>query len=218
MKQLSFSRAITQRREVGQGGWRRHAGRKPNGAKAGESHLRRPQWAGLRPVHVTWRVVSGVPSLRSRRAFRLIRDALNAAVARFDMTISEFSVQSNHVHMVIEAIEQKHMSRGMQGLGVRLARGLNRVFGRRGKLLSERFHAHVLRNKIEALNAVRYVRTNHLHHRGVRDARTRALAASMFPGPHGDPLATNQICHGVALRFARSGLLKSVVHTLAIPP
>ena len=134
------------------------------------------------------------------------------------MNLVEFSVQSNHVHLVIEAIEQTRMSRGMQGLGVRLARNLNRLFGRQGKLLSERFHAHVLRNRIEALNAVRYVRTNHLHHRGIRDERTRAVAASMFPRPHGDPLATNHLGHGIPLRFASSKLLKLAVNTLAIPP
>lgn len=172
----------------------------------------------MRPVHVTWRVVAGLPSLRSRRAFRVIRDALNAAAARFRMTISEFSVQSNHLHLVIEAIEQRHMSRGMQGLGVRLARGLNRVFSRSGKLLLDRFHAHVLRNRIEALNAVRYVRTNHLHHRGVTERTVRTAAASMFPRPHGDPLATNHLGHGVRLRFPSSALLKHVVNALALPP
>ena len=218
MRQLSFPRATTRRRETGRGGWRRNAGRKPNGAKAGQSHLRREQWAGLRPVHVTWRVVAGVPSLRSRRAFRVIQKALSVAAARFEMTIVEFSVQSNHVHLVIEAIGQQHMSHGMQALGVRLGKGLNRVFARKGRLMSERFHAHVLRNRIEATNAVRYVRTNHLHHRGIHDARVRAVAASMFPRPHGDSLTTNHLGHGVPLRFARSRLLVTAVNALAIPP
>ena len=76
----------------------------------------------------------------------------------------------------------------------------------------------MLRNRIEATNAVRYVRTNHLHHRGIHDERTRAVAASMFPRPHGDPLATNHLGHGIPLRFARSGLLRTVVNALALPP
>ena len=84
--------------------------------------------------------------------------------------------------------------------------------------MSERFHAHVLRNRIEATNAVRYVRTNHLHHRGIHDARVRAVAASMFPRPHGDSLTTNHLGHGVPLRFARSRLLVTAVNALAIPP
>jgi hypothetical protein len=65
---------------------------------------------------------------------------------------------------------------------------------------------------------VRYVRTNHLHHRGVRNTTVRAIAASIFPQPHGDPLATNHMCHGVALRFPRSVLRRVVVDALAIPP
>lgn len=171
----------------------------------------------MRPVHVTWRVVSGLPSLRSRKAFRVIRKALDIAAERFGMTIAEFSVQSNHLHMIIEAIEQPHMSRGMQGLGVRLSRNLNRVFGRHGTLLAERFHAHVLRTRGEALNAVRYVRTNHLHHRGVCAPQRIARAASMFPRPHGDPLSTMAIHHGIRLRFARSRLLEFARNQLALP-
>lgn len=171
------------------------------------------------PVHVTWRVVSGVPSLRARRSFRVIREALNAAAVRFGMTLVELSVQSNHLHLVIEASTRAQMSRGMQGLGVRLARRLNRVFGRRGKLFADRFHAHVLRTPREVLHAVRYVRANHLHHRGVREPEARARAASMFPGADGDPLSTlHPGGHGVRLRFARSWLLHDARNRLALPP
>lgn len=218
-RQLTFPSSITRRRpRVGaHGGWRNGAGRRPATGKAGSPHTARPRWRGMHPVHVTWRIVSGLPSLRSRKAFRVIRQALSIAAERFGMTIVEFSVQSNHLHMIIEAIEQPHMSRGMQGLGVRISRNLNRVFGRRGTLLAERFHAHVLRSRSETINAVRYVRTNHLHHRGVQNRRRLAVAASMFPRPHGDRFSTNDLHHGVSLRFARSYLLTYARNQLALP-
>ena len=64
------------------GGRRAGAGRKPNGARAGVSHLRRPRLARLVPVHVTIRVARHVYNPRSKRAFSVIGRALGAAAER----------------------------------------------------------------------------------------------------------------------------------------
>ena len=56
----------------------------------------------------------------------------------------------------------------MQGLGVRLARGLNRVRRRHGRLLAERYHARILRSPRQVKLALRYVLLNARHH--ARDA------------------------------------------------
>ena len=77
------------------GGARAGAGRKPNGAKAGVSHLRRPPLPRRFPVHVTWRVLPHVWSLRSRRSFRIVGAAVRASAERFGMRLCEFSVQGN---------------------------------------------------------------------------------------------------------------------------
>ncbi len=54
-----------------------------------------------------------------------------------------------------------------RALGVRLARGLNRMMGRLGKVFADRFHGRVLRSPTEALRALDYVRTNAEKHYGV---------------------------------------------------
>jgi len=58
----------------------------------------------------------------------------------------------------------------MQGLGVRVAKALNRALGRRGKVFADRYHAHILRSAREVANAVAYVVGNmrvHAARRGV---------------------------------------------------
>jgi hypothetical protein len=52
----------------------------------------------------------------------------------------------------------------MQGFSVRLAKGLNRMMSRRGKVFADRFHAHVLRTPAEVRNALAYVLLNHRSH------------------------------------------------------
>ena len=62
----------------------------------------------------------------------------------------------------------------MNGLGVRVAKGLNRVMGRSGKVLDERYHGHILRTPTEVRNArVRILTTNAERHFGVEGRRIR---------------------------------------------
>jgi len=148
------------------GGKRKNAGRKPKGDKSGVSHLQRPQFARLLPVHVTLRMAGHVYDLRCRRAFSVVGRAIAVAAERFAVTVVQFSVQGNHVHLVVEAPSTAAMSRAMQGLSIRVAKGLNRMMHRRGRVLADRYHAHVLRTPAEARNAIVYVRHNRQRHVG----------------------------------------------------
>ena len=71
------------------------------------------------PLHVTLRMAPHVYNLRSRRAFRVITAALRISSDRFNVRVVEFSVQGNHIHLVVEAPDR----RALQGLAIRVARG-----------------------------------------------------------------------------------------------
>ena len=146
------------------GGARKGAGRKPNGAKAGVSHLRRADFPARHPVHVTVRMLPGVGFLRGYRRLHAIEDALREARERFGLRIIHYSVQGNHLHLLVEADGPESLARGMQGLAVRLARALNRIASRRGKVFSDRYHSRVLASRREVANALRYVLQNFRHH------------------------------------------------------
>jgi REP element-mobilizing transposase RayT len=145
------------------GGKRKGAGRKPkNGLKAGVSHVRRPQFAARHPVHVTMRLRSGVGFLRGFSRRRAIEDALRAVKLRYGMRVVHYSIQGNH--LIVELDDPSALSRAIQGLAIRLARSLNRIASRTGKVFAHRFHAHVLKTLREVINAVRYVIENFRHH------------------------------------------------------
>ena len=149
---------------TGRGGVRENAGRKPGGHKVGVSHVRRQRIERLLPVHVTVRMARHVYNLRSRRSFSIVGRAIAAAANRFGVRILEFSVQGNHMHLVVEAGAHEALSRAMQGFSIRVAKGLNTMMKRRGRVLAGRYHAHVLRTPTETRRAVLYVRHNHRKH------------------------------------------------------
>jgi REP element-mobilizing transposase RayT len=117
-------------------------------------------------VHVTLRVATHVWNLRSRRCFRVIEGCFADARERFGLRVIEFSVMGNHLHLLVEADTNVALSRGMQGLGVRIARGLNRLMGRRGTVFADHHHARVLGSPSELVNAIAYVLGNAAHHYG----------------------------------------------------
>jgi REP element-mobilizing transposase RayT len=146
------------------GGARAGAGRPPNGKSAGVSHLARPSLSRHHPLHVTLRLTSGVPSLRDQALFQGVRKALAEARQRFGFRLVHFSVQTNHLHLIAEAAERRALSRGVQGLCIRVARAVNRRLERKGRLFADRYHARALRTPRAAHYALRYVLLNARKH------------------------------------------------------
>jgi len=128
------------------------------------SRLRREQFPARHPVHVTLRTLFGAGYLRGARLYRAVEEAIRECQERFGMRVVHFSVQGNHLHLLVEAEGAQSLSQGMQGLSVRIARAVNRVAGRRGKVFADRYHAHVLRSPREVANALHYVLQNFRHH------------------------------------------------------
>jgi REP element-mobilizing transposase RayT len=102
--------------------------------------------------------------------FREVREAFRRYHEKEGFRVVHFSVQSNHVHALAEADSVDALSRGMQSLGVSLAKRINRASGRRGRVFDDRFFARVLRTPGEVANALNYVLHNgdiHERRRGV---------------------------------------------------
>ena len=115
-------------------------------------------------AHVTLRVRRDVPSLRSRRFIREFHARMGAGCERGEFRVCHHSIQRDHVHLVVETISKEALGRGMKSVGTRLARTVNRVFGRVGPVLFGRYHLRVLRTPREVRNALAYVLLNARKH------------------------------------------------------
>jgi len=130
----------------------------------GVVHRRRSDVKKGLPIHVTARFVRAVGYLRTQKVYRVIRCALAAACQRQGFRICHFSLQRNHLHLIAEADSPAQLHRGMTGLLVRIARGLNRLRGRTGQVFPDRYHHAVKRTPTDVRNALRYVLANSRRH------------------------------------------------------
>jgi REP element-mobilizing transposase RayT len=145
------------------GGARRGAGRKPS-PRPPTPHRARPRHLASEPVHVTLR--ARLAPLRSQHLFPTIRLALLRAArrdpARFRLL--HFSVQRDHVHLLVEASDKRALSSGVRGIAIRIARYVNDLLSRRGPLWGDRWHGRALTSPREVRSALVYVLPNFRKH------------------------------------------------------
>jgi REP element-mobilizing transposase RayT len=185
------------------GGKRKGAGRPrtrphPGLVGPGVAHLRRPDFAARHPVHVTMRLQNGIGYLRSHRQAKAVESALRDARERFGVRIIHYSIQGNHLHLIVEAENPAALSRAMQGFAIRLAKRLNALAHRHGGVFADRYHSHPLKTPRETRRAVRYVLTNYRHHalEYLPDGWTDPLASARFtrePPGRGAPVVAPSV-------------------------
>ncbi len=165
------------------GGRRPGAGRKRRGPRPNVAHRIRPYHDAAHPAHVTLRARAALPSLRGMRVFGALRETI-ARAQRDGFRICHFSVQSNHVHMLVEAKSRQTLSRGVQGLAIRMARALNRALRRSGKVWGDRYHRRDLATPREVRSALVYVLQNAKKHQPAGGGLDPCSSARWFDGWH----------------------------------
>jgi putative transposase len=176
-RQLSLGEAKTW------GGRRRGTGRKKKDPQGRDnvSHGKRPLHYATTPVHVTLRAAKGLPSFRAEVLEKLLRRAIEQwgserAKERRDLLDHEldgkarfrvvhYSIQSTHLHLIVEAQEHRELTSGLRSLVIRVAMRVNKLLGRaRGKVWSDRYHREDLTCPSQVRNTMVYVLKNHVKH------------------------------------------------------
>jgi REP element-mobilizing transposase RayT len=146
------------------GGRRAGAGRKRRSERPNVPHRVRPKHHAGYPVHVTLR--SLFRPLRSQHVFPSVCLALKNATKRDEkrFRVVQFSVQWDHVHLVVEASDRQALSSGIASVAIRIARIVNELVRRRGRLWADRWHGRELTSPRQVRNAFAYVLSNFRKH------------------------------------------------------
>ena len=73
-------------------------------------------------------------------------------------------MQTNHLHLLVEAADKEALGRGMKAISTRVAHAVHRAFGLVGAVLHGRYHLRILRTPREVRNALAYVLLNARKH------------------------------------------------------
>ncbi len=153
------------------GGKRPGAGRKRHDPKVRRvEHGVRLQHRDRFPVHVVVRAVTGLPSFRSEAIEQVFKSILRdhrgkrpKRKYRDDFQVVHFSVQTNHLHMIIEA-NGDCLRSGVSGIAIAFAKRLNKLLSRGGKVWRDRYYARDLATPNDVRNVLSYVLQNYKKH------------------------------------------------------
>jgi hypothetical protein len=98
---------------------------------------------------------------------REIERSFSVGCERPDFRLVHYSLQGNHAHLIVEADDRAALSRGMTAIAARLARAVNRIARRTGRVLADRYHVRMLLTPCEVHRALRYVLLNARRHAAV---------------------------------------------------
>jgi REP element-mobilizing transposase RayT len=154
------------------------AGKGPRSAKRGKRrgrkvrsdrigfaiHRTRPLHEARHPVHITMRRVRLGPNLRAEIVRAAIVAQLHRVKQRNRVRVIHYSIQENHLHLMVEGPDRADLGRQTKVLFSRIAMAVNRVAMRSGKLFVDRHHRHDLTTPTEVRRALVYILFNDRKH------------------------------------------------------
>lgn len=141
-------------------------GRRPNSGRRrkksqGVSHSVREKVQDRTPLHINFKFKTRI---RNKDSLRTLKRAIKNAGSH-GLRVIHYSMQSNHIHLIIESANNEILTRGMRSLTITFAKGL-----KKGSIQIERYHLHVLKSLRETKNAVHYVLFNEQKHANLKTA------------------------------------------------
>jgi putative transposase len=154
-KQLEFKKI------KGWGGKRKGAGRKNLSGTV--AHGAREQVNFRKPLHITVRLVEGLGGLRTKHLHEQFTAALLKAKAK-GLHALHYSIQGNHLHLLVESADNQALAAGMNSFGTSFAKAVRKKLGGKGKVFDGRYHLGVLKNPTQMKNTLAYVLLNQAKH------------------------------------------------------
>jgi REP element-mobilizing transposase RayT len=121
--------------------------------------MKRPSLSSRHPVYVSLAVNDDIPSFRGADLLEIIEECLRET-RRKNFRVVHYSIQDHHLHFIVEAKNRTELSRGMQGLSIRIARRINKALGRTGKVFVDRYDEMVITTPGQVRAAIQFVLLN----------------------------------------------------------
>jgi hypothetical protein len=154
------------------------AGHDPSGTRTSIAEVR----AGVRSAPKCHRA-GVVRSIPRDPLFDLDRDPGRVPRPREELARAKLAlphaIQQDHGHFIVEGDEARRARGGMHGLAIRLALAVNRVLGRKGKVVGDRYHVRPLTTPRQMRASMVYVLLNFRKH-----LRAPAGVDPRSSGPH----------------------------------
>lgn len=127
-------------------------------------HTVRPKFSKMRSLHLTIKVRENKADIQNKLVLKRLHHAIARARLK-GLRIIHFALEFNHLHILVEAQSHEVLHRGMQALGISLAKGINKIKKKKGSVYKHRYHFRQISNPRDLKNVVHYILQNHRKHK-----------------------------------------------------
>lgn len=137
----------------------------------GIRHTARPVLTKPSSLHLTIKVQKIKADIKNKMILTMLKKAiLNAR--RMGLKVIHYSLEYDHVHLLIEADNNVILGKGMQSLGVTLSKAINRTKRIKGRVYKHRYHFRKINSARELKNVMFYIFNNGVKHGASKSLNT----------------------------------------------
>ncbi|MDO9181155.1 MAG: transposase [Bacteriovorax sp.] len=142
----------------------------PNGAgrpainDVGIRHISRPRIKRLTALHLTIKVRANKADIKSKKILEALHHAIKRARLK-KLKIIHYTLEYNHVHLLVECNDNNILHLGMQALGISFSKAINKIKSLSGGVYKHRYHFRKLATRRELKNVFHYIINNGKKHK-----------------------------------------------------
>jgi REP element-mobilizing transposase RayT len=141
----------------------KHAGR-PAIHDPGIRHTERPLITKPTSLHLTVKILRTKANLKKKMVLSILkRSIMNAR--KMGLRVIHYSLEYDHVHLLIEAENNFILGKGMQSFGVTFSKALNRLRKIKGTVYKHRYHYRKIVGARQLKNVLNYIFNNGIKHK-----------------------------------------------------
>lgn len=146
----------------------KRAGRKAVHDK-GIRHISRPKLQRPSSLHLTIKVRENKADIQNKKILKALHHAIKRARLK-NLKVIHYTLEYNHVHLLVESSDNKILHQGMQALGISLSKAINRIKRLKGGVYKHRYHFRQISSPRELKNVLHYI-----FHNGIKHHRTKSI-------------------------------------------
>ncbi|MDD4975224.1 MAG: transposase [Bacteriovorax sp.] len=95
-------------------------------------------------------------NIKNKRILKSLHHAIKRARLK-KLRIIHYTLEYNHVHLLVEASSNEILHKGMQALGISLSKAVNKISQLKGGVYKHRYHFRKINSRCELKNAIHYI-------------------------------------------------------------
>lgn len=130
----------------------------------GIRHVRRLRLKKASSLHLTIKVRENKADIQSKRILKALHHAIKRARLK-GLKVVHYTLEYNHLHLLVESVDNKTLHKGMQSFGITIAKAINKIKRTKGSVYKNRYHLKLISSPRQLRNVLHYIFNNGVKHK-----------------------------------------------------